>query len=102
MASKVVGSKLTKQEFEKINKLVNKGEYLSVSDFVRSAVREKLGFSVNSENNFTLLRNDDEQRVIDFIKKHENALPLTIANELELDYKFVNSVLDSFKGEKKK
>jgi len=34
--------RLTKQEYQKIKKLVEKGLYLSISDFIRTAVRELL------------------------------------------------------------
>lgn len=39
---KVVGVKLTRNEIDQINKLVEAGLYLNPSDFVREAVREKL------------------------------------------------------------
>jgi len=34
--------RLTEQEYNKIKRLVEKGQYLSVSDFIRTAVRELL------------------------------------------------------------
>ena len=40
---KVVGAKLTRNETVQINKLVEAGLYLNPSDFIRDAVREKLG-----------------------------------------------------------
>ncbi len=39
---KVVGAKLTRNEIDQINKLVQAGLYLNPSDFIRDAVREKL------------------------------------------------------------
>ncbi|HDN73699.1 MAG TPA: ribbon-helix-helix protein, CopG family [Archaeoglobus sp.] len=34
--------RLTEQEYQKIKRLVERGQYLSVSDFIRTAVREHL------------------------------------------------------------
>jgi Arc/MetJ-type ribon-helix-helix transcriptional regulator len=42
MAGRVVGAKLTRNEIEQINRLVEAGLYLNPSDFIRGAVREKL------------------------------------------------------------
>jgi Arc/MetJ-type ribon-helix-helix transcriptional regulator len=39
---KVVGAKLTRNEIDQINRLVEAGLYLNPSDFIRDAVREKL------------------------------------------------------------
>ncbi|MDD1761662.1 MAG: ribbon-helix-helix domain-containing protein [Methanothrix sp.] len=39
---KVMGAKLTRNEIEQINCLVEAGLYLNPSDFIRETVREKL------------------------------------------------------------
>jgi Arc/MetJ-type ribon-helix-helix transcriptional regulator len=39
---KVMGTKLTRNEIDQINKLVEVGFYLNPSDFIREAVRDKL------------------------------------------------------------
>jgi Arc/MetJ-type ribon-helix-helix transcriptional regulator len=39
---KVMGAKLTRNEIDQINKLVEAGFYLNPSDFIREAVRDKL------------------------------------------------------------
>jgi Arc/MetJ-type ribon-helix-helix transcriptional regulator len=41
-SAKTAGTKLTSHEYEEIKRLVDNGIYLSVSDFIRDAVRDKL------------------------------------------------------------
>ena len=40
--AKTVGTKLTLREFEEVSKLIDNGLYLSVSDFIRESIRDKL------------------------------------------------------------
>lgn len=40
--SKTIGTKLTPREYREISGLIDAGIYLSASDFVREAIRDKL------------------------------------------------------------
>jgi len=93
MASKLVGSKISEKEFDSVQRKVKAGEFLSVSDFVRTAVREKLGL----EKTIVSSKNDLRKKVLDYAKKHGNVVSVNAANELGLDYYLVDSILKELK-----
>ncbi len=98
-SSRIVATKLTRQEFDRITSLVLRGDFLNVSDFVRTAVREKLGFGESSRLSGKVSSNV-EKEILKYYNKHEEVVPITIANELNLDYKLVHEILDKLKSKK--
>lgn len=93
-------TKLSPKEFEGIEKMVRDGFYLNVSDFVRSAVREKL-----SKINIVIVRNVSprvaQREVLEYIKSHPDIYPDEIADALTLDFETVMNAVSALisKGE---
>jgi Arc/MetJ-type ribon-helix-helix transcriptional regulator len=82
--SETLSAKLTAKEAEQIEKLVKAGHYLNVSDFVRSAVREKL-----AQVNLHLVRPatlaQAKREILSYLREHTEAYPSDIAASLGLD-----------------
>jgi len=94
--SKTVGTKLTHLEYEKVQNLVDAGMYLSVSDFIRDAIREKMdGIEIIN------LRDVDyktaKKEILGYYEKFNEAYPSDIGNELgislEMTYRIVNELI---------
>ena len=87
--SQVVGAKLTLSEIQQIQQLVTLGEYLGVSDFVRSAVREKLDATdvIQTRN---LPYKTVKKEVLGYFQKYQEAYPSDCANALEIDLETVH------------
>jgi len=84
-------AKLTPKEFEAVEKLVKVGYYLNVSDFVRSAVRDKLGV-MKPVIVRRVLPKTAQNEVFEYIKSHPDVYPDEIADALNLD---VETVIDA-------
>lgn len=84
-------AKLTPKEFEGVEKLVKAGYYLNISDFVRSAVRDKL-----EAMKPVLVRRISpkvaQDEVFRYIKSHPDVYPDEIADVLNLD---IETVMDA-------
>jgi len=97
LKNKHIGTKVSAKEYEKIIKLVKSGEYLSVSDFVREAIREKLNGVEIIE-----LRDIDyvtaKKEIFEYYRDNERAYPTDVATnlrlELDLVYKVVNELIE--------
>lgn len=83
--------KLTPREYEGVEHFVKAGYFLNVSDFVRSAVRDKLGALKP-----TLVRKVSaraaQREVYQHIKSHPDVYPDEIASALNLD---IETVMDA-------
>lgn len=87
-----VGTKLSPTEHETLQKIVNSGAYLNVSDFVRGAIRDKLeGIEIIK------LRDVDyktaKKEVLGYYKKYGDAYPSDAANDLGLDMRMVMKIV---------
>lgn len=73
---------------EEIQKLIDAGIYLSFSDFLRSAIRDKLeeieGIKVKDVD-----RREAKKEILGYYKRYKEAYPSDVANYLELDYDLV-------------
>lgn len=81
---KQAAAKLTPKEYEGVERLVKAGYFLNVSDFVRSAVREKLE-AMKLATVRRLSPAAAEREVHRYIKAHPGAYPDEIADALNLD-----------------
>ena len=91
-SGELVATRLTRQEVEKLDALVEAGAFLNRSDALRTSVREMLtGVKVLNMRNLSL--EDGRKRILAYLKEHDQAYPSDIANDLELDYDFVRKVL---------
>lgn len=90
--SEQVSARLSPQEVEKIEQLVEAGYCLNVSDFVRMAVREKLQGIVIAEARKPSAK-QAEREILAYLDEHGQAFAFDIATELGLDIDLVFSVI---------
>lgn len=95
---KTIGTKLTHNEFEEINKLIKAGIYLNISDFLREAVREKL-----KAIKVIKVRDVDydtaKKEVLGYYRSYSEAYDYQVADDLELDYELVCQIVDELETE---
>lgn len=92
IVNRTVATKLAEQEYNKINELVADGLYLSSSDFVREAIRDKL----RSINEITLRDIPSEQQkneIIEYARLHGVVDAIEIADALRLDAFDVDDIM---------
>lgn len=96
--AKTVGTKLTAREYNEIKGLIKAGVYLSVSDFIREAVRDKL-----RATKVIKVREIDydqaKKEVLGYYKAYKEAFPYQVAEDLELDYDLVWRITEELKEE---
>ncbi len=96
--SKAVGTKLTPREYEEIENLIDAGVYLSFSDFLRDAIRDKL-----KAIKVIKIRDIDydtaKKEILGYYKNYAEAYDYDVADDLELDYEFVCQVLEELERE---
>ena len=96
--SKVVGAKLTSNEIDQINKLVQSGLYLNPSDFMREAVHEKLAaIKVNEYRHVD--HETAKKEVAGYFKMKGEAYASDASSDLELDYELVCKIMDDLEKE---
>lgn len=92
--------KLTPREYEGMERLVKAGYFLNVSDFVRSAVRDKL-----QALKPTLLRRisapQARREIYQYIKAHPNVYPDEVADALNLDIETVMGAVAALMAKKR-
>lgn len=95
---KTIGTKLTQNEMEEINGLIKAGIYLSVSDFLREAVREKL-----KAIKVIKVRDVDydtaKKEILGYYRSYSEAYDYEVADNLELDYELVCQIVDELESE---
>lgn len=95
---KVMGTKLTGNEIDQINKLVEAGFYLNPSDFIREAVRDKLAAIKVIE-----CRDVDyevaKKEVAGYFKMKGEAYASDASADLQLDYDLVCRIMDDLEKE---
>jgi Arc/MetJ-type ribon-helix-helix transcriptional regulator len=95
---KVMGTKLTRNEIDQINKLVEAGFYLNPSDFIREAVRDKLAAIKVIE-----CRDVDyeavKKEVAGYFKMKGEAYASDASTDLQLDYDLVCKIMDDLEKE---
>jgi len=92
MESKTIGTKLAKKEYEEISELVNDGIFLSGSDFVREAIREKL-----KRIKVIKIRDIDyetaKKEVLGYYKSYKESYISEVAENLELDLELTAQIV---------
>ena len=90
--SRTIGTKLPKKEYEEIFELINNGLFLSGSDFVREAIREKL-----KRIKVIKIRDVDydtaKKEVLGYYKTYEEAYISEVAEDLELDLELTAKIV---------
>jgi len=100
VTGKVVGAKLTRNEIDQINKLVEAGFYLNPSDFIREAVREKLA-AIKVIECRDLDYETAKKEVAGYFRMKGEAYASEASTDLELDYDLVCRVMDDLEKEGK-
>ena len=98
--ARTVGTKMTSTEFEKMQALVDAGLYLNVSDFVRDAVREKLG-SIEIINLRDVDYKTAKKEVLSYYEKFREAYPDEAANDLGIPLETVAKITSELIKEKR-
>ena len=96
--SRVVGTKLTSNEIDQINRLVAAGLYLNHSDFMRQAVREKLA-AIKVIEYRDVDYETAKKEVAGYFKRRGEAYASDASLDLELDYELVCKIMDDLKTE---
>lgn len=95
---KTVGTKLTPRESEEIETLIQNGIYLSTSDFLREAVRDKLK-AIKVIKIRDIHYDTAKKEVLGYYKKYSEAYDYEVADDLELDYELVCQIVDELEAE---
>lgn len=86
--SEHVGARLSPQEVEKLDALVEAGSFLNRSDAIRTAVRQMVS-GVRIVNVRHISMSQAKQEILSFLKGKEEAYPSDMADALDLDYELV-------------
>lgn len=89
--NKTVATKLTPIEYHEINDLVNAGVFLSASDFVREAVRDKLK-AIKITKSRDVDYNTAKKEVLGYYRSYEDPYMSELAEDLELDLELVVNI----------
>ena len=96
--AKTVGTKLTPREYEEISNLIEAGIYLSVSDFIRESVRDKL-----MATKVIKLRDVEyetaKKEVLGYYRSYDEAYISEVAEDLELDLELVIRITEELEKE---
>ena len=98
--SKSVGTKLSASELAEIQRLVDAELYLSISDFVREAVRDKLR-AVKVVKTKNVDYEAAKREVLGYYRRYKEAYPHKVAEDLEMDYDLVCTIVDELKRERR-
>ncbi len=82
--SSQISSRLPPKFVSEIESLVNEGYYLSASDFVREAVREKLE-EIKEIKLRDVPLNEAKKEIYRYLLQNPDSYPYDIANELRLE-----------------
>lgn len=98
LKSKIHETKLSENEYKKILKIVESGEYSNVSDFIHEAIREKLeGIEIIKLRDVD--REIAKKEIIEYYKKYKEAYPDEVANFLRIDFKLVMDITTELQKE---
>lgn len=96
--SKAVGTKLTQNEHKEISNLIDAGIFLSTSDFVREAIRDKL-----KAIKVIKLRDIDyetaKKEVLGYYRNYDEAYISEVSEDLELDLEVVIQITEELEKE---
>jgi Arc/MetJ-type ribon-helix-helix transcriptional regulator len=95
-----ISSRLPRKFLSVIESLVKEGYYLSASDFVREAVREKLE-GVKEIRLREVPLKEIKEEIYRYLEQNPDSYPYDIANELRLELSLVHEALVELKKEGK-
>ena len=86
--AQMAGTRLAEMQEKKIHELVGMGMYISTSEFIREAVREKLE-SIEIRDLRKVSNAAAKKEVIEYLKENKKAYPSDIADALNIDIDLV-------------
>ncbi|MDI6723100.1 MAG: hypothetical protein QMD61_00485 [Methanobacterium sp.] len=96
--AKTVGTKLTPREYEEISNLIEAGIFLSMSDFIRESVRDKL-----KATKVIKIRDidyeDAKKEILGYYRSYDEAYISEVAEDLELDLELVLQITEELEKE---
>jgi Arc/MetJ-type ribon-helix-helix transcriptional regulator len=96
--TKTIGTKITLAEYEEVLALIEAGRFISASDFVREAIRDKL-----KSTEIIKLRDisyeDAKKEVLGYFRKYDEAYISEAADDLELDLQLVHRIITELEQE---
>jgi len=96
--SKTVGTKLTSREYEEVANLIDNGLFLSVSDFIRESIRDKL-----KATKVIRLRDINydsaKKEVLGYYRSYDEAYLSEVSENLELDLELVIQITEELEKE---
>ncbi len=84
----MAGTRLAEMQEKKIQELVGMGIYISTSEFIREAVREKLE-SIEIRDLRKVSNAAAKKEVIEYLKENKKVYPSDIADALNIDIDLV-------------
>ena len=92
-------TKVTLRELIEIRGLIEAGMYISISDFVREAIRDKLR-AIKVVKVRDISYEEAKKEVLGYYKSYKEAYPHEVADDLELDYDLVWAITEELQEEK--
>lgn len=89
--NKSISTKLPPLELEEINDLVKAGAFLSTSDFIREAIRDKLE-AIKVVNLRDVDYKTAKLEILGYYKENNRAFISDVANDLEFDLELVANI----------
>lgn len=86
--AQMAGTRLAEMQEKKIQELVGMGIYISTSEFIREAVREKLE-SIEIRDLRKVSNAAAKKEVIEYLKENKKVYPSDIADALNIDIDLV-------------
>ena len=97
--SQAAGTRLAEKTEQEIEKLVSQGFYMSRSEFIRDAVREKLTSFRVIQLREGVGSEQAKREILDYVREKGKAWTSEIADDLRLDLDLVRHVLDELQRE---
>ena len=98
MASQMLGTRLTEREENEINKLVDAGLYISVSEFIRDSVRKNLA-SLKIIETRNISKVAAKKEILEYMKKHRESYASDVSEDLGLDIELVISAMKELRND---
>ncbi|MBI2583682.1 MAG: hypothetical protein HYW25_03375 [Candidatus Aenigmarchaeota archaeon] len=98
MASQMLGVRLAEREEAEVQRLVEEGYFISASELIREAVREKL----QSIRIVAIRKADYKQarkEILGWLKKNKEGFPSQISSDLNLDWDLVTRIMRDLEKE---
>ena len=96
--AQMAGTRLAEMQEKKIQELVEMGMYISTSEFIREAVREKLE-TIEIRELRSISNTAAKKEIIEYLKENRKTYPSDIADALRLDIDLVFAVIKELTNE---